>query len=224
MKTGELNQEGVISILIVDDHHLLRHGLRAMLQSFKKELVFEISEAESGEKALQWLGGHDVAIIMMDYKLEGMNGAETVTRILRFKPGIKILALSNYNEYPVISAMMDAGAMGYVLKSVEPAQLLTAIRTVLQGRKYYCNEAALTVIAATEETEASKKLAMYKISARELEVLILIGQGLTNAEIAARLFVNRRTVDTHRQNLLKKMRVKNTAALIRLAAEFNLLK
>lgn len=224
MKTPERKPGEIIRLLIVDDHHLVRDGLKQMLLSFKKELNLEVAEAVSGEKALQYLSRADAELLIIDYKMEGISGAETVERILRFKPQMKILAISNYNEYAVISAMMDAGALGFVLKSIEPAQLLTAITTVLQGKKYYCNEAALVMIAAGEETEGLKRLAKYPVSGRELEVLILIGQGMTNGEIALKLFLNRRTIDTHRQNLLKKMKVKNTAALIRLAVELKLLK
>ena len=224
MKTPEQKPGEVIRILIVDDHHLVRDGLRQMLLSFKKELAVQVAEAPSGEKALQYLGREDVELLIIDYRLDGMNGAETIERVLRFKPGIKILAISNYNEYAVIAAMMDAGSLGYVLKSIQPLELLTAVKTVLQGRKYYCNEAALVMIAAAEDNETTKKLASYNVSARELEILLLIGQGMTNAEIARQLFVTRRTVDTHRQNLLKKMKVKNTAALIRLAGEMKLFK
>lgn len=224
MKTPEQKPGEVISVLIVDDHHLVRDGLRQMLLSFKKELEVHVAEAPSGEKALQYLGREDAELLIIDYRLEGINGAETIERVLRFKPGIKILAISNYNEYAVIAAMMDAGALGYVLKSIQPLELLTAIKTVLQGRKYYCNEAALVMIAAADDNETTKKLASFNVSARELEILLLIGQGMTNAEIAGQLFVTRRTVDTHRQNLLKKMKVKNTAALIRLAGEMKLFK
>jgi DNA-binding NarL/FixJ family response regulator len=224
MKTLDNKTEEIIRTLIVDDHHLVRDGLKAMLISFRKEIHLEITEADSGEKALHYLNDADVDLILMDFKMEGLTGAETVERILRFKPAVKILALSNYNEYPIITAMMDAGALGYVLKSIHPSQLLTAIKTVLAGKKYFCNEAALTMIAAADDKDASKRLAYYKVTGRELEVLLLIVQGMTNIEIAEKLYLTKRTIDTHRQNLLKKMKVKNTAALVRLAVELNLLK
>lgn len=223
MKTSESKTGEIVKTLIVDDHPLVRDGLKAMLVSFKKELNVEIAEAESGEKALHYLNNSDADLIIIDYKMEGLTGAETIERILRFKPNVKILAISNYNEYRVISEMMDAGALGYVLKSIQPAQLLTAIKTVLAGKKYFCNEAALVMIGAAEDKKATKRMAYYKITARELEVLLLIAQGMTNIEIAEKLYLTRRTVDTHRQNLLKKMKVKNTAALVRLSAELNLL-
>jgi len=211
-------------ILIVDDHQLLRYGLKIMLQSFRKELDLEVHETDSGEKALHYLAKSEADLAIIDYRLEGITGAQTTERILRFRPAVKILALSNYNEYPVIAAMLDAGALGYVLKSIAPAELLTAVRTVLAGKKYLCSEAALAMIDASENRDVSRKLRQYKITGRELEVLHHIVQGMTNAAIAGKLFLNRRTVDTHRQNLLKKMNVKNTAALVRLALELRLLE
>ncbi len=223
MKTSESKTNYVIRTLIVDDHQLVRDGLKAMLLTFRKELEMEIVEAESGEKALHYLNTENVDLIIMDYQMEGMSGAETVERILRFKQDIKILAISNYNEYKVISKMMDAGALGYVLKSIHPTQLLAAIKTVMAGKKYFCNEAALVMIAAGQDTEASRKLSSYKITERELEVLFLIVLGMTNVEIAEKIYLNRRTIDTNRQNLLKKMKVKNTAALVRLTLELKLL-
>jgi DNA-binding NarL/FixJ family response regulator len=200
------------------------HGLKTMLHSYRKELEFDIHEMESGEKALQYLNRAAADLAIIDYKMDGLNGPQTIERILRFRPEIKILALSNYNEYPMIAAMMEAGALGYVLKSVQREELLTAIKAILTGKKYFCSEAALVMITASENKNQYDKKARYKITERELEVLALIVQGLTNAQIAEKLFLNRRTIDTHRQNLLKKMKVKNTAALVRLAIELQLLE
>lgn len=101
---------------------------------------------------------------------------------------------------------------------------MTAIKAVLAGKKYLCSDAALVMITASEDKNLSGKMARYKITGRELEVLGLIVQGLTNAQIAEKLFLNRRTIDTHRQNLLKKMKVNNTAALVRQAIELRLLE
>jgi DNA-binding NarL/FixJ family response regulator len=223
MNNNEMKPGTIITTLIVDDHQLVRNGLKTMLHAYRKELEFDIHEMGSGEKALQWLNHSAAELVIIDYKMEGMSGTQTIERILRFRPETKILALSNYNEYPIIAAMMEAGALGYVLKSVQPEELLIAIKTVLAGKKYFCSEAALVMITGAEDKNISGNIARYKITGRELEVLVLIVQGFTNAQIAEKLFLNRRTIDTHRQNLLKKMKVKNTAALVRLALELQLL-
>ena len=142
----------VTRILIVDDHALLRDGLKTMLQSFKKELLVQVWEVESGEKALQWMVQHVADLVIIDFKLNGLSGPETTRRMLRFKPDWKLLALSNYKEHDCIAAMLEAGARGYVLKSAEPEQLLTAIKTVLSGKMFYCSEVAQVLIEAAEKT------------------------------------------------------------------------
>ena len=214
----------VIEVLVVDDHYILRDGLKTMLLSFKRELIMHVYEAGSGEVGLQMAEQQPFDLVIVDYKLGGMPGDEFVRRLLRFRPETKVLALSHYDEYHFIEAMMDAGALGYVLKSVMPEQMLQAIRTVLSGRNYYCNEVALVLLTKARESAGAKKAAQYHLSAREIEVLFLIADGMRNGEIARKLFVARRTVDTHRQNLLKKLKVKNTAGLVRFALELKLLQ
>lgn len=211
-----------INVLIVDDHQLLREGLKLILHSFRKELLMQVTEAESGEKGLKKAEQLLFDLAIVDYNLGGMPGDEFVRRVLRFQPDIKILALSNHNEYAFVEAMMEAGALGYVLKGIAPQQLLLAIMTVLQGKNYYCNEIALVLLTHAGESAGAKKAAQYHLSAREIEVLLLIADGMSNAEIALKLFVARRTVDTHRQNLLRKLNVKNTAGLVRFAIELKL--
>ncbi|MGC4102462.1 response regulator [Ferruginibacter sp.] len=214
----------IVHTLIIDDHQLLRQGLKAVLHSFKKQIDFRVHEFDCGEKALHHLSNTEAELVIIDHTMEGINGAVTIERMRRFRPQVKFLALSNYNDYMVIDSMMQAGALGYVLKSVGAQELLTAIRSVLAGKKYFCSEVALVMIAAAEDRTTSEQLGRYKISERELEVLLLIVQGFTNVQIAEKLFLNRRTIDTHRQNLLQKMKVNNTAALVRLALQMGLVK
>jgi DNA-binding NarL/FixJ family response regulator len=221
METNKISP--LINVLIVGDHKLLRDGLTKMLHTFKKELPVTIMEAENGDIALRMLSNFPFDLCIMDYQLPTITGPETLLRMLRFRPELKVLALSNYNEIKCISEMLEVGALGYVLKSVHATQLLSAINTVLAGKKYFCNEVALTLIASVKETD-SKNNPQYNISPRELEILILIAQEMTNEEISKKLFLARRTVDTHRQNLLAKLKVRNSAGLVRIAMELNLLK
>jgi DNA-binding NarL/FixJ family response regulator len=138
METNEIS--ALVRVLIVDDHKLLRDGLTKMLHTFKKELPVTVMEAESGEIALRMLSNFPFDLCIIDYQLPSLTGPETLIRMLRFKPGLKVLALSNYNEIKCISEMLEAGALGYVLKSVHATQLLSAINTVLAGKRYFCNE------------------------------------------------------------------------------------
>src|ERR1700726_3176242 len=138
----QTNLVPIIHALIIDDHKLVRDGLKTMLGSLKFSYHFDISEAENGEEAIRKIRKRNFDIIIIDYQLPGMSGAETVEQIRRNLPQAKIIALSNYNELQNIKSMMDAGANGYILKNVEPSGLLSAIRTILDGKSYYSSEVA----------------------------------------------------------------------------------
>src|ERR1035437_3544545 len=156
--------------------------------------------------------------------MPGISGAETIYRILRFKPEMKILALSNYDELSYIQSMMDAGAKGYVLKNIEPAEMLNAIKTILADKIYYCNEVAVKLIKSGEDKNA-KSINVNKIlTRREIKELQIIAMEMTNDEIAQKLFVAKRTIDTHRQNLINKLHVKNTVGLVKAAYKLNLVE
>ena len=212
----------VVNVLIIDDHKMVRDGLKIMLASLKNFMLFKIQEAESGEDAVTKINRSDFEIAIVDYQMPGISGAETIHRILRHKPQMKILALSNYDELSYIQSMMDAGARGYILKSIEPAEMLNAIKTILSNKIYYCNDIAVKLIESAEDKKAKNTIAKKVLSNREAEVLQLISLEMTNDEIAQKLFVSKRTIDTHRQNLISKLHVKNTVGLIKAAYRLNL--
>ena len=213
----------VIQLLIIDDHQMVRDGIRVMLESKEKFLRFEIDEAENGEIAVAKILKKDFDIVLIDCHLPGMNGAETLQKIRLYKKEVRVLALSNYDEYSYVKSMIDGGANGYILKNIEPSQLVHAIETILAGKPYYSNEVALRLIDSARNTEKETGIQNSGLSKRELEVLKMIALEMTNDEIAKKLFISKRTVDTHRQNLLKKLQVKNTAGLIKAAYSFRLL-
>lgn len=214
--------ENAVSVLLVDDHKMLRDGLQQMLASLDQYIKFRVTEVESGEAALKKLSRSVPDLVILDYKMPGISGAETICRMLRHQPSLPILVLSNYDELPCIQMVMEAGARGYILKSIEPAEMLKAIRTILSGRTYYCSEVALKLIEAANESGAPVLQDKPLLTPRETEVLQLIAMEYTNEEIARKLFVARRTIDTHRQNLLLKLGVRNTAGLVKAAIRMNL--
>lgn len=214
----------VINLLVIDDHKMIRDGLKVMLASLSKFQQFKIVEADSGEDAIKKISKNTFEIVIIDYQMPGLSGAETIQRILRFRPKMKILALSNYDELSYIQSMMDAGARGYILKNIEPAEMLNAIRTILADKIYYCNEVAVKLIEAAEDKNVSKEKAKKILTRREIEVLQMIAMEMNNDEIAKKLFVAKRTVDTHRQNLLNKLQVKNSIGLLRVAYKLDLVK
>ena len=182
----------VINVLVIDDHKMIRDGLKLMLASLIKFQLFKLVEADSGEDAIKKISKTSFDVVIIDYQMPGLSGAETIQRILRFRPKMKILALSNYDELSYIQSMMDAGAKGYILKNIEPAEMLTAIKTILADKLYYCNEVAVKLIDAAEDKKISKEKAKKILTRREIEVLQLIAMEMNNEEIARKLFVAKR--------------------------------
>lgn len=211
-----------LNVLMVDDHKMIRDGLKIMLQSLKKTVVCKIAEAESCYEALHKMEYQSFDLLIMDYRMPGLSGADAVNRILRFRPETKILVLSNYDEFAYVQSMMDAGARGYVLKSIEPAELLNAIKTIMNGQIYFCNEVAIKYIDSITDSAAENIQINNALTRRQQEILRLIAMEYTNDEIASKLFLAKRTVDTHRQNMLRKLDVKNTAGLVKAAYTLNL--
>jgi DNA-binding NarL/FixJ family response regulator len=195
-----------------------------MLQSKKDQFQFVIDEAENGEEAIKKVIRKPYDVILMDYQMPEMSGAQTTEVILQHQPKAKILALSNYDELPYVEKMISSGVKGYVLKNIEPTQLLSAIRTIMDNKTYYSNEVANKLLDATSKDAVHHILEKHGLTKRELEVLKMIAMEMTNEEIAEKLFVGKRTVDTHRQNLLNKLHAKNTVGLIKAAYKLELVK
>jgi DNA-binding NarL/FixJ family response regulator len=212
-----------ISLLIVDDHQMVRDGIRVMLESQQGYYKFDITESDSGEDAINKVLHKSFDTIIVDYQMPGISGAETVKSIMMYRPESKILALSNYDELSYISKMLTAGALGYVLKNIEPSQLLLAIQAVLDNRPYYSNEVAIKLLDAERNNIRTSTPESYGLTKRELEILKRIALEMTNDEIANDLKIAKRTVDSHRQNLLNKLHVKNTVGLIKAAYEFKII-
>ena len=224
MNQTDFREKKKINVLIIDDHKLVRDGLKIMLTSLKKTMLFRVDEAESGEQALlkMRLNSYDLALI--DYQMPGISGAETIYRTLRFKPQMKMLALSSYDEISFIQSMIDAGAKGYVLKDIEPKEMLNAIQTILSNQLYYCSKVAVKLIEYNEVNRISEIRAKRILTPRQIQVLQLIAKEMTNDEIANELNLHKRTIDTHRQNILYQLKAKNTAGLVKAAYRLKLIE
>ena len=206
-----------IHLLIVDDHQLIRDGIRVMLESQNTKFIFIIAEAENGEDAVKKILHQQYDIVLIDYQLPKMTGAETVEKIILYRPNTKILALSNYDEVTYVNNMLNAGARGYILKNIEPAELLMAIKTILNNKPYYSNEVAVKLIENEKVKPKPVPADKFGLTERELLILKMIAQEMNNDEIAGSLNVSKRTIDSHRQNLLYKLNAKNTAGLVKAA-------
>ncbi|HEY5823189.1 MAG TPA: response regulator transcription factor [Cyclobacteriaceae bacterium] len=198
-------------VFIVDDHYMVIEGIRSLLQSEKEiELVGHAMNALS---CLGFLQNLQPDVILMDINLPDKSGIDLCKHVKANYPAIHIVGLSSFNQQSFIQKMIENGASGYLLKNATREELTEAIETVMAGNKFLSLEAAATI----KKNEDSK---VPLVTRREKEVLLLIAEGLTNNEIAEKLFISSTTVDTHRKNLLAKFDVKNTATLIRLAAQY----
>ncbi len=227
----------MIRVIIADDHKLVRDGLKSLLAQVAADMEV-VGEAANGREVLALLETTEADVVLMDVDMPELNGIDTVRHLARQFPGVKVLMLTMANNEQWVLESVQAGAQGYLLKSAGHKELLTAIRTVAEGEEYFGTDltkmllkkvqAAGKVLAAPDpppapgvDTPSSKPV--VPLSPRELEVMRLIAKGYTNHQIAEMLFTSRRTVETHRQNLLEKTGTNNTATLVLYAASNGLL-
>lgn len=215
-----------IKILLVDDHKLVRNGIKYTLESGSTAPIIErIDEATTGEEAITRSKVTKYDIIFMDINMPEKDGITATKEIMQIDKFTKVIAISMYDDDYEIRSMIKAGAVGYLLKNTGTEILDEAIQTILNGGKYYSNDVAIKLMEPYQESKLEKeKIVRESISKedsiltpRELEILELITEELTNEEIADRLNLSKRTVDSHRQNILNKLQVKNTAGLIKYA-------
>ncbi|OQY96872.1 MAG: DNA-binding response regulator [Sphingobacteriales bacterium UTBCD1] len=201
------------SIFIVDDHYMVIEGIRSLLQNEKG--IEWMGHATNAASCLGFLKNQQSDIILMDINLPDMSGIDLCKEVRQKYPSVFVLGLSTFNQQAIIRNMIDNGASGYVLKNADKEELLEAIAAVQQGKTFLSHEANLSL--------RDKEDKMPPISRREKEVLLLIADGLTNNEIAGKLFISVPTVNTHRKSLLEKLDAKNTAILIGKAAKLGII-
>ncbi len=210
-------------IFLVDDHTIVRDGLRALLTN--EPDIEIVGEAGNGQELLDRLPTTPADVVMLDANMPVLDGLATTLRLRAEFPQVRILILSMLAHERYIGQLFDAGAAGYVLKSAEKGEILVAIQTIIAGRQFLCSDLGLSmlrkVLAKDDEPEEVAKAS--RLSRRESEVLQLLSEGLTTNEIAEKLFTSKRTIETHRQNILEKTQTKNTAALIKMAVTQGLL-
>ena len=209
------------TLLVVDDHQIIRDGIRFY---FEGDEEFEIKdEAENGLEALDLLKENDYDIVLTDINMPKMDGIEFMKSLRENHPDQKVLVLSMYNEAGYINKMIALGANGYVLKKSDKGELVSAIKKVLDGQDHYSDEVYKTIIGNIAGRKPKERLTLEaELSEREKEVLVLIANEYANQEIADKLFISIRTVETHKRNLLEKTGCKNVAGLVMYAVERNL--
>lgn len=205
-----------IRIVLVDDHGLFRAGVLALLVDQSDMEV--VGEAEEGLAAVKLATDLKPDVVLMDVSMKGMNGIEATRRILGKHPNTKVLCLSMHGEKQFVEAVLAAGASGYLLKDCSPKELVRALRSVTKGEAYLSPRIAALVVAdyaahLTDHVSSPNLL----LTGREREVLQLLAEGFSTAEIAERLHLSGKTVGTHREHLMKKLDIHNLAGLTKYA-------
>ena len=202
-----------LKIYLVDDHKLFREGLKLLLSAQK--FVHHIYEASNGKEFVENLSFVDCDVVLMDIDMPEMDGVEATKEAVRIRPSLKIIVLSMYGDEQYYYKMIDAGAKGFLLKNSGIDKVVAAIQKVAAGESFFSEELLVNILNNMRDNKADTAgAADNDISDRELEILYQVCLGLSNQEIADKLFISKRTVDKHRANLLSKTGCKNTAALV----------
>ena len=199
-----------VKLFIVDDHYMIIEGITAMLQH--EETVDIIGHAKDAQSCMAFLQRTHPDVLFLDINLPDKSGIEVCRDIKKTYPAILIIALSTFNQNSYIQNILDNGAHGYLLKNTTKAEMLEAIQTVSKNKQYLAKEVAENI----RNTDSNKPA----LTRREKEILKLLAEGKTSAEIGSLLFISTTTVDTHRKHLLEKFKVNNTAILIKNATQY----
>ena len=221
-----------VKTVIADDHHLFITGLRSILQT-AEHFDFEIMEvAHTGEELLGKLKRMDPELLILDLNMPERDGLDELTAISSQNKALKILALTMYDDSKIVKSAFKSGVDGYVLKSAAKDELLEAIYDVMAGNTHLGNGVRLNEVMATMRGKTIKPksspiedrfIKKYNLTKREIEILRLITQALSNKEIAKELFISDQTVSVHRKNIMRKLGVSNTAGLIKIAYDNSLI-
>ena len=204
-----------IRILLVDDHKLLRDGLKNIIE--QRADMHIIGEASNGREAIKKCSKLQPNVVVMDVAMAGLNGIEAASQIHKNHPEIRIIGASMHSSKQFIQGMFNAGALGYLLKDGDAEELITTIITVMENRRYLSkdiNQEILISLNNSEEEEDKKEL-----SFREKEVLQLIAEGNSSKEIGEILFLSSKTVDVHRNNIMKKIDIYTISELTKYAIQ-----
>ncbi len=207
-----------IDILLADDHEIFRDGFIQMIR--KSDEIRLVGEAADGQELVQLARARKPDVIITDIQMPLMDGIEATRVLTKELPHIGIIALSMYDEDYQIREMIEAGAKGYLIKNAHKTEIVAAIRAVYKDNSYYCK-------VTTEKLEGhlgrgNKPEELPAFSEKETEIIYHICRELSNKEIAAVMNLSRRTVEWHREEIIKKMKVKNTAGIVRYAIQHNL--
>lgn len=205
-----------IQVFIVDDHGLIIEGLKAALQ--QTDDISIVGFAQNAQNCLSFVQKQVPDVLLLDLHLPDMQGTELCSEILSLHPDLKIVVLSSSAHPFQVTQLMNMGAKGYLLKTTDPSEITVAIRQVHSGHMFICKE-----IGSLLFSKPSPKENRPNLTKRESEVLKLLADGLTAPEVAEKLHLSQLTVESHRRNIMAKLNAKNTAMLVRMAIDNNLI-
>lgn len=210
----------MIKILIADDHSMMIDGIKTTLSDIAEMEI--IGEASNGKEVLKFLESHHADIILMDVNMPLMDGLECTKIVTENYPNTKVIALTQFNESRFVKRMIKNGSSGYLIKDAQKEELVTAILNVYQGNLYFDKDLHF-IISQDPQADSGRKNLIAKLTDRELEILKLICNEFSSLEIATQLSIAFNTVERHRASLITKSGAKNTAGLVRWAAENDLI-
>jgi len=212
----------MISVLVADDHGIVREGLRRLLES---EPDLKVSgEARDGREVLEQMEAHQPQVVILDITMPQLGGLETLERLRSKYPETKVILLSVHGDPPFIQSAISLGADGYVLKNGRAAEIVTAIREVMNGGSYFSPVVAREIVDQLRSPKQPSSDPFSLLSGREREVLHLIADGLSAKEIAVELGISTKTVEAHRTSLMRKLGVRKATELVRYALRHGLIE
>lgn len=209
-----MTKNSVFNVVIVDDHALFRNGLKLLLSSYKDFKV--VAEASNGIEFLNLLDVIPIDVVLLDIDMPEMNGIVAAQRAMKSFPELKIITLSMYGEEEYYYKMVEAGVCGFLLKDSDIDEVYAALTSVVEGKSYFSQELLQSLLRNIKNPEDNPN-EVFDLSPREIEIIALICQGLSNLEIGEKLYLSKRTVEKHRANILEKTDTKNTASLVMFA-------
>lgn len=212
-------------ILLVDDHQLIIDGLKGFIEDEPDYMV--VGEANNGNDAIRLAEILKPDVILMDIEMPEVSGIQASEEIKKNHPGIKVIIVSMHQEKELIKKLVEKGVDGYLLKTSGKYEVLSAIATVINGHTYFSQDVTQSLLnknKGTMNVSNSEVMSLTFLTQREVEILRLVAEGLTNKEIGSTLYISHRTVDTHRTNLMKKLDITNVAGLIRFAFRSGLIQ
>ena len=202
-------------VVLADDHVLIRAGLRALLHSLPNIEV--IGEASDGHEAIDVIARQQPDVVIMDIGMPGLNGVDSTRRIVKQSPDTRVIILSMHANEEYVGRALEAGAMGYVLKGAEPAELELVLKAVMRGETYLSPSIAKHLVQDYLSHRKDKTPSLPDLTARQREVLQLVAEGCSTKDIANKLKLSVKTVDTHRSELMHRLDIHDVAGLVRYA-------